>query len=176
MFASRILSLNVSSGHVITAVTWRRPSTPKGTNSVTLLEVNGPVRALEEDPKQGARPDQDYPWYEDSNTSSMRPPKFLASPANISYKGWWTFPYYSCTARRWLISYSVPVPPTGRHAYVSSTKYVVYRSNLLNFYSQTKIIKPVERIFKNILSIRIPLVYRLVYKQKCKENEVLKKI
>ncbi|KAK6628221.1 hypothetical protein RUM43_002033 [Polyplax serrata] len=116
VFASRILSLNVSSGHVITAVTWRRPSTPKGTNSVTLLEVNGPVRALEEDPKQGARPDQDYPWYEDSNTSSMRPPKFLASPANISYKGWWTFPYYSCTARRWLISYSVPVPPTGRHA------------------------------------------------------------
>ena len=116
VFASRILSLNASSGLVITAVTWRRPSTLKGSDSLTLLEINGPVRVTEEDPKPGIKPDRFYPWYEDSESSPLRSPKFMTSPANVSFKGWWTFPYYSCLAKKWLMSYSVPVPPTGRHA------------------------------------------------------------
>lgn len=39
----------------------------------------------------------------------------MPSPTNISYSGWWTYPYYSCAERKWLISYSVPIPSQGRH-------------------------------------------------------------
>ncbi|KAL3272737.1 hypothetical protein HHI36_014199, partial [Cryptolaemus montrouzieri] len=53
--------------------------------------------------------------YEDPDFSpSLRSPKFMESPLNVSFKGWWTYPYYSCSARRWLMSYSVPIPPPGR--------------------------------------------------------------
>ena len=102
---------------MIASVTWRRPSSPDGADTVTLLEINGPVRATEEDPRQGAYPDRSFPWYEDGNSSpGLRSPKFMHGPANVSYKGWWTYPYYSCIVKKWLISYSVAVPPTGRHA------------------------------------------------------------
>lgn len=117
VLASRILALNASSGQVIASVTWRRPHTPDGADTVTMLEINGPIRATEEDPRQGTYPDRSYPWYEDGNSSpGLRSPKFMHGPANVSYKGWWTYPYYSCIVKRWLISYSVAVPPTGRHA------------------------------------------------------------
>lgn len=54
--------------------------------------------------------------YEDAETSpAVHSPKFMSSPVNVSYKGWWTYPYYSCAAKRWLISYSVPIP---RHGWV----------------------------------------------------------
>lgn len=55
--------------------------------------------------------------FEDEISSpGLRSPKFAPSPPNISFKGWWTYPYYSCTQRKWILSYSIAVPPAGRHS------------------------------------------------------------
>lgn len=54
--------------------------------------------------------------FEDAVSSpGLRSPKFAPSPPNVSYKGWWTYPYYSCTQKQWILSYSVVIPPVGRH-------------------------------------------------------------
>ncbi|KAE8747621.1 hypothetical protein FOCC_FOCC005600, partial [Frankliniella occidentalis] len=103
--SARILALNASTGGVVNMVEWHAEG--EG------LALVGPTRAhpasLPADPA-------DLPWYEDSATSpTLRSPKFVDSPANVSFRGWWTFPYFSCSSRRWLLSYSVPVPPTSRH-------------------------------------------------------------
>lgn len=49
------------------------------------------------------------------STPVLRSPKFSPSPPNASFRGWWTYPYYSCNKSRWLLSYSVAIPPTSRH-------------------------------------------------------------
>ncbi|XP_034230220.1 probable G-protein coupled receptor CG31760 [Thrips palmi] len=105
VLAARILTLNASNGDVLNMVEWKYDG--EG------LSMSGPSRthpaSLPADPA-------DLPWYEDAATSpTLRSPKFVDSPANVSYKGWWTFPYFSCSNRRWLLSYSVPVAPTNRH-------------------------------------------------------------
>lgn len=56
-----------------------------------------------------------FRFEDESSSPGLRSPKFTASPPNISYRGWWTFPYYSCNERRWILSYSVAIPPIGRH-------------------------------------------------------------
>ncbi|KAK3920499.1 putative G-protein coupled receptor [Frankliniella fusca] len=103
--SSRILALNASTGGVLNMVEWHAEG--EG------LALTGPTRAhpasLPADPA-------DLPWYEDAATSpTLRSPKFVDSPANVSFRGWWTFPYFSCSRRRWLLSYSVPVASTSRH-------------------------------------------------------------
>lgn len=103
--AARILTLNASTGGVLNMVEWH--------GGGEGVELTGPTRV-----QPGSLPAEpaDLPWYEDAATSpTIRSPKFVDSPANVSFKGWWTFPYFSCAARRWLISYSVPVAPTSRH-------------------------------------------------------------
>lgn len=51
--------------------------------------------------------------YEDAYTSpGVRSPKFMDSPMNATYRGWWTYPYYSCIVKRWLVSYSVAIMPS----------------------------------------------------------------
>lgn len=52
----------------------------------------------------------------------------MTSPTNLYYKGWWTYPYYSCTVRKWLISYSVPILTAGQHGYVKMQflNYCIY--------------------------------------------------
>lgn len=56
------------------------------------------------------------PRFEDElSTPGLRSPKFSPSPPNASFRGWWTYPYYSCNKSRWLLSYSVAIPPTSRH-------------------------------------------------------------
>lgn len=115
VIASRILALNASSGQVVASATWRRPSFAGAGDSIAL-EINGPVRAADEELRQGVKPDRSYPWYDDANTTpGLRSPKFMDSPLNASYKGWWTYPYYSCFVRKWLLSYSVAVPSNVRH-------------------------------------------------------------
>ncbi|XP_017783461.1 PREDICTED: probable G-protein coupled receptor CG31760 [Nicrophorus vespilloides] len=104
--SARVLAINASNGQLANCAWWQRQG----------LEMGGPRKLTENIPEVGQRPYSEYPWYEDADSSpGLRSPKFMESPANLSYRGWWTYPYYSCGASKWLISYSVPVPSQGRH-------------------------------------------------------------
>lgn len=52
---------------------------------------------------------------DESSSPTLRSPKFAPSPPNNYYKGWWTYPYFSCALSNWLVSYSIAIPPSGRH-------------------------------------------------------------
>lgn len=105
VLSARVLAMNASTGSLVNSAWWQRQG----------VEMGGPRKVTETDLELGQRPNTDYPWYEDADSSpALRSPKFIESAPNVSYKGWWTYPYYSCNARRWLISYSVPIPPPGR--------------------------------------------------------------
>ncbi|XP_023313125.1 probable G-protein coupled receptor CG31760 [Anoplophora glabripennis] len=105
VLSARVLAINASTGTLVNCAWWQRQG----------LEMGGPKKIIETGMDAGHRPNTDYPWYEDADSSpGLRSPKFVESPPNVAYKGWWTYPYYSCLARRWLISYSVPIPPPGR--------------------------------------------------------------
>ncbi|XP_055590502.1 probable G-protein coupled receptor CG31760 isoform X2 [Uranotaenia lowii] len=104
--SARILSINVSDGTVSNSVWWNKP----------LAGMGGPVKKDEDGLAVGKAPDPSYPWFADETSSSeLRSPKFAPSPLNISYRGWWTYPYYSCSYKRWILSYSLAIPPMGRH-------------------------------------------------------------
>nr|XP_029714675.1 probable G-protein coupled receptor CG31760 isoform X1 [Aedes albopictus] len=104
--SARILSINISDGMVTNSVWWNKPTSAMG----------GPIRIEEEGIAVGRIPDPNYPWFEDESSSpGLRSPKFAPSPLNISFKGWWTYPYYSCSHKGWILSYSVAIPPMGRH-------------------------------------------------------------
>ncbi|XP_060523083.1 probable G-protein coupled receptor CG31760 isoform X2 [Cylas formicarius] len=103
--SARVLALNASTGTLVNCAWWQRQG----------MEVGGPKKVAETIMEIGHRPSAEFPWYEDADSSpGLRSPKFVESPPNVSYRGWWTYPYYSCSARRWLMSYSVPIPPPGR--------------------------------------------------------------
>ncbi|XP_041982226.1 probable G-protein coupled receptor CG31760 [Aricia agestis] len=54
--------------------------------------------------------DTEYPWFVSAHeVDTLRSPKFMPSPPDATMEGWWTYPYYSCEAKRWLMSYTVPV-------------------------------------------------------------------
>ncbi|XP_049535012.1 probable G-protein coupled receptor CG31760 [Anopheles darlingi] len=104
--SARILSINVSDGLLTNSVWWNKEVGGMGT----------PMRIEAEGIAIGSKPDPSYPWYEDeSSFPGLRSPKFSPPPPNIAYRGWWTFPYYSCTQKKWILSYSVAIPPMGRH-------------------------------------------------------------
>ncbi|XP_055635409.1 probable G-protein coupled receptor CG31760 isoform X2 [Toxorhynchites rutilus septentrionalis] len=106
VMSARILSINTSDGLITNSVWWNK--LPTG--------MAGPVRIEEEGVAVGKTPDPSYPWFEDESSSpGLRSPKFAPSPLNISYRGWWTYPYYSCSYKRWILSYSVAIRPLGRH-------------------------------------------------------------
>ncbi|XP_063244270.1 probable G-protein coupled receptor CG31760 [Bacillus rossius redtenbacheri] len=101
VLAARALALNSSTGSVAAAALWRRQP-----DRSPLLELDEPRR----DPGERLDPAL-LPWYEEAGSSpQLRSPKFMASPGETAYRGWFTFPYYSCGVRRWLVSYSVAVP------------------------------------------------------------------
>ena len=58
----------------------------------------------------------DLPWFDDpfrstahqSGTTSGRN-KFMTNSSNMTFLGWWTYPYYQCSSRRWILTYSIPV-------------------------------------------------------------------
>ncbi|CAG9767118.1 unnamed protein product [Ceutorhynchus assimilis] len=105
VLSARVLAMNATTGTLINCAWWQKQG----------LEMGGPKKVTETVLEVGHRPTTDYPWYEDADSSpGLRSPKFIESPPNVSYRGWWTYPYYSCSARRWLMSYSVPIPPPGR--------------------------------------------------------------
>lgn len=56
-----------------------------------------------------------YRFDDESSSPTLRSPKFAPSPPNNYYKGWWTYPYFSCAVSKWLVSYSIAIPPSGRH-------------------------------------------------------------
>ncbi|XP_048509846.1 probable G-protein coupled receptor CG31760 isoform X2 [Athalia rosae] len=91
---ARILALNASTGAIVGSTWWERA--PGG--------MGEPLRFRDENHalQSGSRPDPKLPWFEDADTSP-------------GLRGWWTLPYFSCKERRWLISYSVSVPPPNRH-------------------------------------------------------------
>lgn len=102
---TRILALNTSNGAVQSYVWWRKS------------DKSADYTRYEEDGLEvGKPPDTSYPWFEDEMSSpGLRSPKFISSPPNFYFKGWWTYPYYSCVLAKWILSYSVAVPPIGRH-------------------------------------------------------------
>ncbi|CAH0563492.1 unnamed protein product [Brassicogethes aeneus] len=102
VLSARVLAINVTTGNLINYAWWQKQG----------LELGGPRKLSEVGMDLGHRPNTDFPWFEDADSSpGLRSPKFVQSPPNVSFKGWWTYPYYSCIARKWLISYSVPIPP-----------------------------------------------------------------
>ncbi|XP_075152226.1 putative G-protein coupled receptor CG31760 [Haematobia irritans] len=104
---ARILALNITNGSVQSYVWWIKKNHDK----------NGEVQRYEEEGLQIAKkPSQMYPWFADESSSpTLRSPKFAPSPPNIYYKGWWTYPYFSCSLSKWILSYSIAIPPSGRH-------------------------------------------------------------
>lgn len=103
---ARVLVVNVSNGAVISSVWWNK----------SIGGLGEPSRIEEEGIRIGFEPNKEYPWYEDEITSpGLRSPKFIASPESISYRGWWTYPYYSCKQQCWILSYSIAIPPPGKH-------------------------------------------------------------
>ena len=126
VLAARVLALNASTSNLVNSVSWQRQVTVAPTmgsgvvEHSPLLELGGPHRVQELGLRSGSRPDPKYPWYENADTSpGLWSPKFMQSPTNISYRGWWTFPYFSCAVRRWLLSYSISIPPPMKHGSVS---------------------------------------------------------
>ncbi|KAI9583866.1 hypothetical protein GQX74_010201 [Glossina fuscipes] len=101
---ARILALNLTNGSVQSYVWWIKKN----------HEKMGEMIRFEEDGLQiGKKPS---PTFADESTSpTLRSPKFAPSPPNIYYKGWWTFPYFSCSLSKWILSYSIAIPPNGRH-------------------------------------------------------------
>ncbi|TMW48330.1 hypothetical protein DOY81_006598 [Sarcophaga bullata] len=104
---ARILALNITNGSIQSYVWWIKKNHDK----------NGELQRFEEDGLQiGKKPSPMYPWFADESSSpTLRSPKFAPSPPNIYYKGWWTYPYFSCTLSKWILSYSIAIPPSGRH-------------------------------------------------------------
>ncbi|VVC90381.1 unnamed protein product [Leptidea sinapis] len=88
---SRALALR-SDGAVNSAVVWER----FGAEPVPVMS-----------PPAEKPPDPEYVSAHESE--SLRSPKFMPSPPGTAMEGWWTYPYYSCEAKRWLLSYTVPV-------------------------------------------------------------------
>lgn len=104
LLSTRVLVLNTTSGHLTSVVVWRK------------VGVDTAHRVTDSQLQPGARPDPSAPWYEDAQTSpALRSPKFMSSPALVAYRGWWTFPYYSCYNKLWMMSYSVVIPPSPKH-------------------------------------------------------------
>ncbi|KAJ6649502.1 putative G-protein coupled receptor [Pseudolycoriella hygida] len=104
--SARILATNITNGILGTSVWWIK----------NVGGLGGPRRIEEDGVQIGTKPSTKYPWFEDEDSSpGLRSPKFVPSPASTSFKGWWTYPYYSCNNRRWILSYSVAIPPIGRH-------------------------------------------------------------
>lgn len=103
MFSTRVLALNATTGHLASVVVWRRAAQDLGAHRVS------------EDPqlRPGARPDPAAPWYED--TTHLGDHKFMTAPDTLVYRGAWTFPYFSCHNRLWIMSYTVGIPPSPKH-------------------------------------------------------------
>ncbi|KAH9638803.1 hypothetical protein HF086_002043 [Spodoptera exigua] len=92
---ARALALR-SDGVVNSAVAWERYGTAD------------PIAVVS--PQLEKPPDPEYPWYVSAHEiETLRSPKFMPSPPGATMEGWWTYPYYSCEAKRWLLSYTVPV-------------------------------------------------------------------
>ncbi|ALC39992.1 CG31760 [Drosophila busckii] len=104
---ARILALNLTNGALQSYVWWVKSGHDK----------LGETQRYEEEGLQiGKKPANIYPWFDDeSSTPTLRSPKFAPSPPNNYYKGWWTYPYFSCALSKWLVSYSIAIPPVGRH-------------------------------------------------------------
>ncbi|XP_046674782.1 probable G-protein coupled receptor CG31760 [Homalodisca vitripennis] len=111
MLSTRVLALNASTGHLTSVAIWRKATT----DSHEIVDL-GARRVTDDMLRPGARPDPSVPWYEDAQTSpTLRSPKFMSSPDFMAYRGWWTFPYYSCLTKLWIMSYSVVIPPSPKH-------------------------------------------------------------
>lgn len=112
MLSTRVLALNASTSYLTSAVVWRKADT----DSTELVELGAPFKVTDDSLHIGNRPNSAAPWYEDAISSpGLRSPKFMSSPDSIAYRGWWTFPYYSCAVHRWILSYSVVIPPSPKH-------------------------------------------------------------
>lgn len=105
--SARIISTNASNDSPLSSVWWRKPITGVGIPEQveeSLIEIDLKIR-------------QQHPWLEVVNIPlalQQRPSKFNPG-LNSSQRGVWTFPYFSCSQMQWILSYTVVVPPIGRH-------------------------------------------------------------
>lgn len=130
----RILLINATTGVLSTVVGWAKPQVGHG---------DGPKRINEDGLEVGVKPSVSLPWYvwhcidncsgfiqhlriflikrryddEFSSQGKHRSQKFVSSPEHITFGGFWTYPYFTCAQRRWIVSYSVVIPPATRHEY-----------------------------------------------------------
>lgn len=54
------------------------------------------------------------PWFDDpfgiTSDICRRMKKFMPNSAsNLTFLGWWTYPYFVCSSRTWRMTYSIPV-------------------------------------------------------------------
>ncbi|XP_055376152.1 probable G-protein coupled receptor CG31760 isoform X2 [Condylostylus longicornis] len=110
VYGAKVLALNVSNGAVMAYVWWIK------NERRNLNSIGEPIQHDDSGIQIGEKPDMNYPWFEDEISSpGLRSPKFAPTPPNLSFKGWWTYPYFICEERKWMLSYSVAIPPYGRH-------------------------------------------------------------
>lgn len=68
----------------------------------------------------------DLPWFDDpfrSTSSSGNWNKFMINSSNVTFLGWWTFPYYQCSSRRWTLTYSIPVTSASSSTISSADRF-----------------------------------------------------
>ncbi|CAB0016641.1 unnamed protein product [Nesidiocoris tenuis] len=107
LLASRVIALNATTGLVISAAVWRRESGQMGMEWRQPAEVRPDVELP-----------QELPWIpKQIGTLNCLTPnvnwvfiKLMIRCCRGSEIGGWTYPYYSCIARTWVLSFSIDIP------------------------------------------------------------------
>lgn len=108
--SARIISTNASNNSPLSSVWWRKPMsgslTPEQVEE-SLIEIDLKIR-------------QQHPWIKVAANLplTLRPTTKYSSVdglTNTAQRGVWTFPYFSCAQMQWILSYTVVIPPIGRH-------------------------------------------------------------
>lgn len=108
IISSRIISANTSNESSVGLVWWRKN-----------LDESGALEQVEENLINiDLKSHQRHPWMETARIPFLlRPPRnhIPKPPNNNPQRGTWTFPYFSCSQKQWILSYNVEIPPQGRH-------------------------------------------------------------
>ncbi|XP_073993198.1 probable G-protein coupled receptor CG31760 isoform X2 [Rhodnius prolixus] len=104
LLASRVIAVNVSTNLVTSSAVWRRED--RG-GKVTEWRQPSEVMVKVELPLE-------LPWYTENEDGASDDGRIMAVPPQLAANmaGFWTYPYYSCKARKWVLSYGVHIPPT----------------------------------------------------------------
>ena len=67
--------------------------------------------------------------------------RFMVNSSNQTFLGWWTYPYFLCSSRRWLITYSIPVHQQQQakigdrsyYLFLSINQFAIYNLQLIGW-------------------------------------------